>query len=382
MIEPRVIFQILIPVIVGGILLVLWYWSGKRKRFKKSLSSPYTESLNFLISGDKIKALNKLREVVKSDTDNIDAYLKLGDIYREYGKNQQALRVHQALLIRKGLTNFQKLNIRKSLVLDHRNLRGWDNAVNFSKEIIELERNNLWAREQILEIYKEMGDWDGAVDAAKAIQKHEKRRDDETLALYQVQQGLEQRKKGEEREARIRFKKALKTFKNCAAAYYFIGVSYLSEDRKKEAVEAWRNFVKADPAHAYLVFDDLEEVLYNLGNFDQSERIYKEILNLDGDNISAMSALSDLYERRGDTQEAIEILRKAVDKDSTSLRARAYLIQMLLGNKVNKEVKENLKILVRNTRQPRKFDCTVCGHHSEKPLWICPSCLSEKTFLD
>ena len=382
MIDSRLIFQLLIPVIVVGILLSLWVRSGKRKRLKKSLSSPYTEALSALINGDKIKAMNKLREVVKHDTDNLDAYLKLGDIYRDYGKNLQALRVHQSLTIRKGLTNYQKLSIWKSLLQDHRLLKEWDEAIKYSEMITELDRNNMWARKELLEIYKEKGDWDGAVEAAKSIQKQEKKKNVETLALYQIQQGLEYRKKGEERDARIRFKNALKTSSNCAAAHYFIGVSYLSEGRKKDAVDSWRKFVKTDPKHAYLVFDELEEVLYDLGNFDQSEKIYQEILDLDDGNVSALVALSDLNERKGDRKESIRILRKAIDKDKSSLRAKAYLIQMLLGPDISDEIRENLQSLIQSTRRLRKFDCRSCGYHSEKPLWICPDCLNENTFLD
>ncbi len=382
MIDSRLIFQLLIPVIVGGILLFLWIWSGKRKRLKKSLSSPYTEALSALINGDKIKAMNKLREVVKHNTDNLDAYLKLGDIYRDYGKNLQALRVHQSLTVRKSLTNYQKLSIWKSLVQDHRLLKEWDKAIKYSELITELDRNNMWARKELLEIYKEKGDWDGAVEAAKSIQKQEKKKNVETLALYQIQQGLEYRKKGEERDARIRFKKALKTSSNCAAAHYFIGVSYLSEGRKKDAVESWRKFVKTDPKHAYLVFDELEEVLYDLGNFDQSEKIYQEILDLDEGNVSALVALSDLNERKGDREESIRMLRRAIDKDKSSLRAKAYLIQMLLGPDASDEIRENLQSLIQSTRKSRKFDCRTCGYHSEKPLWICPDCLNENTFLD
>ena len=382
MIDSKLIFQLLIPVIVGGILLFLWVWSGKRKRLKKSLSSPYTEALSALINGDKIKAMNKLREVVRDDTDNLDAYLKLGDIYREYGKNIQALRVHQSLTVRTGLTNYQNISIWKSLLQDHRLLREWDKAIKYSEKITELDRNNMWARKELLEIYKEKGDWDGAVEAAKSIQKQEKKKDVETLALYQIQQGLEYRKKGEERDARIRFKKALKTSNKCAAAHYFIGVSYLSEGRKKDAVESWRKFVKTDPKHAYLVFDELEEVLYDLGNFDQSERIYQEILDLDSGNVSALVALSDLNERKGNREESIRMLRKAIEKDSSSLRAKAYLIQMLLGPDVSDEIKENLQSLIQSTRRPRKFDCRSCGYHSDKPLWVCPDCLNENTFLD
>ena len=380
--ESSYIFQILIPVIVGVILLFLWIWVGRRKSLKKSYFSPYTEALSALIDGDKIKAMNNLREVVKVDTDNLDAYLKLGDIYREYGTYPQALRVHQALTIRKELSNYQKLSMWKSLLLDYRMMKDWDNAIIQVENILELDKNSQWARKELLEIYKRKGDWDGAVDAAKRLQKQKKQKDTETLALYQVQQGLEQREKGEEREARIRFKKALKTSSECAAAHYFIGVSYLKEKREKEAVEAWRKFVQTDPKHAYLVFDKLEEVLYDLGNFEESQKIYEEILDLDSGNVSAMAALSDLYERRGDTKEGINILRKAVESDKTSLRTRAYLIQMLLGNEVSKEVKENLKSLISLTRRPRKFDCRICGYHSDKPLWICPDCLNEKTFLD
>jgi len=105
-------------------------------------------------------------------------------------------------------------------------------------------------------------------------------------------------------------------------------------------------------------------------------------LDLDAGNISALVALSDLNDRKGDREESIRMLRKAVDKDKSSLRAKAYLIQILLGPDASVEIRENLQSLIQNTKRPRKFDCRSCGYHSDKPLWICPDCLNENTFLD
>ena len=54
--------------------------------------------------GDKKRALEKLRLAAIKDTSNIDAYLKIGDILRENGKVENAIKIHRQLTVRKGLS--------------------------------------------------------------------------------------------------------------------------------------------------------------------------------------------------------------------------------------------------------------------------------------
>ncbi|GIS71788.1 MAG: hypothetical protein CM1200mP10_13650 [Candidatus Neomarinimicrobiota bacterium] len=52
------------------------------QNLKKNKDSLYTDALNAMVRGDSDDAMRLLRNVVRQDTDHLDAYLQLGDILR------------------------------------------------------------------------------------------------------------------------------------------------------------------------------------------------------------------------------------------------------------------------------------------------------------
>ena len=76
----------------------------RRPKSRKNTDSLYTDALNAMVRGDSDGAMRLLRDVVRQDTDHLDAYLQLGDILREDGNPQQAIKVHHSLTVRPGLS--------------------------------------------------------------------------------------------------------------------------------------------------------------------------------------------------------------------------------------------------------------------------------------
>ena len=75
-----------------------------------------------MVRGDTRTALSHLRNVVKQDTNHINAYLQMGDILREEDNVQAAIKIHQSLTVRPNLSNEVKRDIHKSLALDFEQL--------------------------------------------------------------------------------------------------------------------------------------------------------------------------------------------------------------------------------------------------------------------
>ncbi len=70
-------------------------------RRKKDSHTLYTEALEALLQGDSDSAFEKLRELIREDTENVRAYLKLGDIFRQRGQAEQAIKIHRSLTFRR-----------------------------------------------------------------------------------------------------------------------------------------------------------------------------------------------------------------------------------------------------------------------------------------
>ena len=101
---------ILIFVVLSAItaLMMIFVFRKRSAAGLEDATSDYAEGLNLLLAGDTEKALKKFKEAVTKNSQNIDAYLKIGDILRESGQFDRAVNVHKYLTVRTTLTAKQK----------------------------------------------------------------------------------------------------------------------------------------------------------------------------------------------------------------------------------------------------------------------------------
>ena len=100
----------------------------------------YTEALDLLITGHRKEAFHNLRTIIKADSDNIKAYIKLGQVVREGENPAKALRIHKGITLRKNLTSYDLLELHKNLSLDYFSLGKTDKAIEEALKIL------IWVR--------------------------------------------------------------------------------------------------------------------------------------------------------------------------------------------------------------------------------------------
>ena len=120
---------------------------------KKDSNKLYTEALEALLEGDIENAVFKLKDLVQYDTNNIRAYLRLGDIFRENLKVEQALKIHQSLILRKRLSKALQCEIYMSLARDFFEFKKFERVQYYILEILKIDKKNINALNFILDIY-------------------------------------------------------------------------------------------------------------------------------------------------------------------------------------------------------------------------------------
>lgn len=364
----------------AGLLITLFFGRGKKTKRKEDSIPFYISALNRLIEGNIPEALKDLRETVKRDTENIDAYIKLGDIFREKGWIEKAIKVHRDLTVRTNLKPDQRLGIMKSLALDYEAAKDYDKSLAMVDEILKLDKNNPWAKQMQLKLYEVKGEW---TKAFELLQKISKKRDKKRLALYKVEEGLKLIKEGKEKEGRIRFRQALKWDSSCPPAYLYLGDSYMREGREERALKVWRGFIERVPYLSYLAFERLREVLFDIGSFNEMEDIYQSILQRDPGNTDAMFALVNIYDSKGEMEKAIDYCHQILEKDPNSIKAKQYLIKLHYKKGAKEEaLREAMKLIDEVWTEKKDFVCKKCGFSSKDPLWHCPQCGEWNSFLN
>jgi lipopolysaccharide biosynthesis regulator YciM len=371
----------ILSVIIILVVFILLFWSKSKKVKSKPADKLYIEGLKALLAGDDSKAFQRLKQVVSQDTNNVDAYLKLGDIFRKKKRPDKALQIHSNLTLRPDLAEEIQMEIKKSLALDYIESGEHSQAISILKDMVKSNQTEFWAGSKLISEYEETGNWEEAFELRARLSKGKKEKNQQILALYKVFIGNQLASKGDYHKARLAYKEALNCDEKCVPAYIFLGEAYHSDERLEEAAESWRKLAEKVPQSAYLVFEKLEKVLFEMGNFGEIEKFYNQILSADPKNTHALLALATLDEKRGKTEQAQERYSLILDIDPLYLPAQLSLLRICQDKGQTYEAKHIIEGLFDICPSPLgSFICQKCGHNSDEPLWRCPRCKSWNSF--
>ena len=80
----------------------------------------YFRGLNFLLNEQQDQAIDAFIEAVRNDPDTSELHFALGSLFRRRGEVDRAIRLHQSLAQRPGLTDTQKVQALLALLLVRR----------------------------------------------------------------------------------------------------------------------------------------------------------------------------------------------------------------------------------------------------------------------
>ena len=348
MIWPLII--ILILVIIGG--LTFFYIQPKQQAKTESI---YTDALNAMVRGDKRTALKYLRDVVKQDTNHVDAYLQMGDILREEGNALAAIKIHQSLTVRPNLKNDVKIHIHRSLALDYNQISQLAKARREVELLLKLDKKNLWANEFLLALFEKQQDWDKATQISKIIQKVKQLQDPTQIARFLVLKGMDKHEKGKVDEAIKTFDIAAKTDPNYEKTYLCLGDIYLVKRDLVKAIDNWEKYALLNPENGKMIYSKIEAALFDLGRFSEVEKFYERIVDKDPSNLSALTKLANVLEEKGEHNSALSLVEDALSKNQTSIHAHLMKlklsVQVSKPNELSNHIDKIIQLLTSNNKK-------------------------------
>lgn len=335
-------------VITLGILYVYYY----KKRGKGKDNQSYINGLRYMAEGENRRAIEQFKEAVRIQSENIDAYIKIGIILRNEGLINNAIRVHKDLTLRANLKDDELIEVKRNLALDYWHAGLYEKAEGFFNEMKSNKKLFTWAIPYLVKIHEDKKDWGKAAEVFQYSTQADSAKGKLRIAMYKISEGLSIAEKDEEKSARVLFKDALKVDPNCAAAYVYQGDSYWREDRKSDAINSWMELCKKIPEKAHLVFQRLEKAWYEKGQFSKIEALYQGLLDKDEENIHAIIALANIYRKKGEYDQSLKLLHAAEKKDSYADIIKVQIIKVLMDkNEFEKAAKTALE-LVEKKDQP------------------------------
>jgi len=336
------IFIALALIICAGVIV---YFLNYKTKVQPKTDTLFTEALNAMVKAEKKKAISLLTNVVKQDSDHVRAYLQLGNILRE-DNPEQAVKIHQSLTVRPGLSPDIIIDIHQSLALDYEVLEHYEKAKIEAEKIMSLEKRNLWALNFLLSIAEKSSDWDLAAKWSKQIQKITGKQNPNDIARFYVYRGLEKLKNGFLEEAKSLFLKGIKASPDYGDSYRYLGdISEQSRDLIK-AVEYWESFAVRDINNASIVFSNIESALFDLGRYSEVEKFYRKILDNNPADFEAVIRLANVLDEKGESNSALNLVEDSIKTESDDVRADIMKLKLSITTLTPIELSNQIDLIL------------------------------------
>ena len=307
-------------------------WTLRPGRSGGDERPPYVRALSALVDGDSDTAVAEFKLAVRQDSGNADAYLRLGDLFRERGDVERAFQIHRELSARTGLANALRARIQLSLSRDLVALGRLRTASDAIAEAVRLAEDPVPAMEMQLAILKRRGDVDGSFRVRREILKRQGRTKsaDPVLAEFRVEQAETLLRKGTLDVAEKVLKDARKLDATNDRAAILWGILKEKQGDYAAAIAAWREVLSRRPKAVADLFRNLERVRFLDGSFSEMEPEYEGYHDDTPGQEEASFGLARFLRRKGSLDRGLDVVRRGLDENPHSVPLRVLHLALLL----------------------------------------------------
>lgn len=358
-----------------------WYMgnrSAQQDKQKQShqISRQYVTGLNLLLSDQSDKAVDHFIELLQVDNETIDTHLALGNLFRSRGEVDRAIRIHQNLISRSGLTVDQKNLALQQLAKDYMVSGLLDRAERIFEQLVDEPEHRESALQQLTSIYQQTREWHKAIESANALVKLGRKRMKNSIAHFLCELAMQEKASGSESKSIQLFKRALNEDPKCVRASISLGKSYLENEDYKQTIYYMKMVLDQDIDFIGEVLPVLAECYYHLGQEHELVEFLRQcIANKAG--VSAELMLAQLVAQHEGFGSAQELLTRQLVKNPT-MKGFYRLIDYHLAEAEEGRAKDSLSTLKKLVGEQIKvkphYRCRKCGFSTHSLYWHCPSC--------
>jgi lipopolysaccharide biosynthesis regulator YciM len=365
--------------VILGIGMIIGYLARGRQR-KVSMTrarerdDAFFKGIQYILSNDRDLAIEAFTQSVQVNSDTIETYVALGNLYRSKGDIDRAIRIRQTIILRPNIDEQIKLRALFDLGLDYRKGGFLNRALSAFVDVLKKLPSNLETLKAIEKIYEDLKDWENAFLTRQKIAKLTRGDHKHILAHHQTEMGKAFVEKGDLNRAKACFEKAISIHGPCVDAYLHLGDLHFSNQDYKRAISVWKKVVKIAPRFTMLAYRRLEGFYTQMKNLKPVGDFLKECAELNADAFTHLALAKYLYNEQ-DMDGAIKELKNALDLTPSFWEARKFMGEILLEQDRREEALEAYRDLVpRLSFHYLEFQCANCGFRSNDLHWQCPQC--------
>lgn len=345
----------------------------KDKPARSPSDDAFMKGLTHLMADHTDQAIEEFTRAVTLNSDTVETYVVLGNLFRQKGEIERAVRIRQSIIARPQLDPSVRLQALYDLGLDYRKGGLYNRATEAFQEVLDMDGSHQESMQQLVSLYEETRDWENAFDTLKRLDKLTRSDSRRILAHYKTERGKELMSAGQLEKAEDSLNQAISVDKTCLDAYLHLGDLELARDRQRKAINIWRKAVKLAPEHAHLVIRRVAEAENALG--DKAVKAFLDEISIDQAAVTALLSLAEYYHSHGQDEQAQKIMTMAVQNNPGVLDAHRLLGETLLARgERDAALKAYAELLKQINGDWSSYQCDQCGFVSAQLTWKCPRC--------
>lgn len=347
---------------------------GKKRQSRKSAETAkrYFKGLSYVLNEQPDKAIDLFVELIKVDDETVETHFALGNLYRQRGETERAIRIHQNIFDRPALPEAHRSHAQYELGLDYFHAGILDRAESIFTESLSDNFYRQSSLKNLLQLYQQTQEWEKAVKIANELRMDLPSDFVPTLSHFYCELA-ENEKAREQWLAAIAYCDDALSLDPSNVRPNLIAIGCLLKLGDIESSERRARDILKQNANLF------PEILPFIDQICANEHSKKELL-LDaiasGAGAPVVLAVSSIIQMNEGDRAAGEFLAAQL-RVKPSVRELQQLVRLHMEN-ASGSTKESLQllsdVLERLSNRIHRFRCARCGFHGTKMYWRCPTC--------
>ncbi len=369
----------LLPVAAASGWLAATAKDRKNKEVRTDLFVPpeYLQGLGFLLDQQHDKATEIFIKLFEVDPNTVETHLVLGNLFRQKGEVERAIRIHQNIIARPRLSDYHRAQSLLELGRDYFSAGLFDRAEKFFNHVLSMkvEQVRMEAHRYLVSLYEMEKSWEQAIEVSEKLRKRNVGGYSDRVSHYYCELADQALRRKDYTAAR----KTLSKAKSRASAS--IRAAVLTGDidfESGDVAAAERQYVKAfaqHPEYAKLLLPKIRGALKHLNSSEFSDYLK----NIKPKMVSTPYLI--IYCQALLDAGRVAEVEKLFSELTEQCRIPLSIVRLYLEHKVADDVSDKaliggvIRSLIVNERAGHSYQCSNCGFEAHQLYWQCPSCL-------
>ncbi|HEX7012212.1 MAG TPA: tetratricopeptide repeat protein [Steroidobacteraceae bacterium] len=336
-----------------------------------ALPEDYFKGLRFLLNEEPDKALEVFLRMVDVDNETVDTHFALGSLYRRRGEVDRAIRVHENIMARPGLSDEHRLHAMFALAEDYFRAGLFDRAEQLFRQLADGGPRRTAALRYLLRIYEQQRDWEQAIAVHGELVQVASPEHPTALAHYHCELAEQARQRADLEKAREHLRRARDVQRNFPRSALLRADIALDMGEPELAAMLCQRVVELHPRLLALALPRVIRAARASESGDIQRRAYAWIRP----DPAARAELAYAAIVAGLESESfvLECLPDLLREDPSL----GEIVQAVVGEPTQLTDEQRARLaaaLGRILRRTQRYRCVECGFASASHFWQCPGC--------